>query len=73
MGLQFSGARYLLTAPLLSSLATLTQTLDVWQVGARPPVVQGTSFAAVAALMLAIGEDAGKREPGLRAIFACAA
>jgi xanthine permease len=32
------------------------------------PIVQGTSFAAVAS-MLAIGKDAGGGEPGLRAIF----
>lgn len=42
----------------VSGLATLLQTLGVWRIGARLPLVRGTSFAAVAS-MLAIGKNAG--------------
>jgi uric acid transporter len=49
LGLPFPDLAYLLTAALLvSGLATLLQTLGVWRIGARLPLVQGTSFAAVA-------------------------
>jgi uric acid transporter len=69
MGLEFADLAYLLTAALLvSGLATLLQTLGVWRLGARLPIVQGTSFAAVAS-MLAIGEAEGGGTDGLRAIF----
>ena len=67
--LEFSDLSYLLAATLLvSGLATLVQTLGFWRVGARLPIVQGTSFAAVAS-MLAIGAAGGGGLPGLRAIF----
>jgi xanthine permease len=60
---------YLLSAGLfMSGLATLLQTLGVWRLGARLPIVQGTSFAAVST-MLAIGTTRGGGEAGLRAIF----
>ena len=69
MGLPFGELAYLLTAALLvSGLATLLQTLGVWRIGARLPLVQGTSFAAVAS-MLAIGKGAGGGNAGLTAIF----
>ncbi len=69
MGLPFGELAYLLTAALLvSGLATLLQTLGVWRVGARQPLVQGTSFAAVAS-MLAIGKGAGGGAAGLAAIY----
>jgi uric acid transporter len=69
MGLEFADLAYLLTAALLvSGLATLLQTIGVWRIGARLPIVQGTSFAAVAS-MLAIGEAEGGGTAGLRAIF----
>ena len=69
MGLPFGELAYLLTAALLvSGLATLLQTLGVWRIGARLPLVQGTSFAAVAS-MLAIGKGAGGGDAGLTAIF----
>lgn len=59
---------YLLSAGLfISGLATILQTVGVWQIGARQPLVQGTSFAAVST-MLAIGTDAGGVD-GLRAIL----
>src|SRR3712207_7977935 len=51
----------------ISGLATLLQTLGVWRIGARLPIVQGTSFAAVST-MIAIGAPLGG-EAGLRAIF----
>ena len=69
MGLPFGELAYLLTAALLvSGLATLLQTLGVWRIGARQPLVQGTSFAAVAS-MLAIGKGAGGGAAGLTAIY----
>ncbi len=69
MGLPFGELAYLLTAALLvSGLATLLQTLGVWRIGARQPLVQGTSFAAVAS-MLAIGKAAGGGAAGLTAIY----
>ena len=65
MGLPFGDLAYLLTAALLvSGLATLLQTLGIWRIGARLPLVQGTSFAAVAS-MLAIGKSAGGGAAGL--------
>ena len=69
LGLKFADLAYLLAATLLvSGLATLLQTLSVPFIGAKLPVVQGTSFAAVAS-MLAIGKDGGGGTHGLRAIF----
>lgn len=69
LGLPFGDLAYLLTAALLvSGLATLLQTLGIWKIGARLPLVQGTSFAAVAS-MLAIGKDAGGGVAGLQYIF----
>jgi uric acid transporter len=69
LGLPFPDLAYLLTAALLvSGLATLLQTLGVPWVGARLPLVQGASFAAVAS-MLAIGKDAGGGVRGLQLIF----
>ena len=52
---------------LISGLATLLQTIGVWKFGARQPIVQGTSFAAVSTI-LAIGTAQGG-EKGLRAVF----
>jgi uric acid transporter len=67
--LQFTDLAYLLTAALLvSGLATLLQTLGIWKIGSRLPLVQGASFAAVAS-MLAIGTGAGGGRAGLQAIF----
>jgi uric acid transporter len=69
MGLPFAELAYLLTAALLvSGLATLLQTLGVWKLGARLPLVQGTSFVAVAS-MLAIGKTAGGGAGALTVIF----
>lgn len=59
---------YLISAGLfISGLATLLQTVGVWKIGARQPLVQGTSFAAVST-MLAIGMKEGGTA-GLAAIF----
>ena len=69
LGLSFADLSYLLAATLLvSGLATLLQTLGVKWVGAKLPIVQGTSFAAVAS-MLSAGKAAGGGVDGLRAIF----
>ena len=60
---------YLVSAGLfMSGVATLLQTLGVWKIGARQPIVQGTSFAAVST-MLAVGASQGGGTAGLRAIF----
>ncbi len=60
---------YLVSAGLfMSGIATLLQTLGVWKIGARQPIVQGTSFAAVST-MLAIGAAEGGGTVGLRAIL----
>ena len=59
---------YIVSAGLfIAGLATLLQTLGVWKLGARQPLVQGTSFAAVST-MIAIGTQKGG-ETGLREIF----
>lgn len=69
LGLSFADLSYLLAATLLvSGLATLLQTLGVKWIGAKLPIVQGTSFAAVAS-MIAVGASAGGGVDGLRAIF----
>ncbi len=68
--LKLSGAEitYLVSAGLfISGLATLLQTIGVWKIGARQPIVQGTSFAAVSTI-LAVGTAKGGTE-GLRAVF----
>ena len=69
LGLSFADLSYLLAATLLvSGLATLIQTLGVPWIGAKLPIVQGTSFAAVAS-MLSVGKAAGGGLDGMRAIF----
>ena len=68
--LKLSGTEitYLVSAGLfISGLATLLQTIGVWKLGARQPIVQGTSFAAVSTI-LAIGTEEGGLA-GLRAVF----
>ncbi|NNG40581.1 purine permease [Flexivirga sp. ID2601S] len=60
---------YLVSAALLmSGFATLLQTLGVWRIGARQPIVQGTSFVAVST-MLSVGAAAGGGHKGLQAIY----
>jgi uric acid transporter len=69
LGLSPADQAYLISAAVLvSGLATLLQTLGVWKIGSRLPLVQGTSFAAVAS-MLAIGKSAGGGANGLVTIF----
>ncbi len=68
LGLTGVEITYLVSAGLfISGLATLLQTIGVWKIGARQPIVQGTSFAAVSTI-LAIGTAEGGTD-GLRAIF----
>jgi len=68
LGLSPTELTYLVSAGLfLSGVATLIQTLGFWKIGARQPIVQGTSFAAVST-MLAIGTAEGGLV-GLRTIF----
>lgn len=69
LGLPFADITYLLAATLLvAGLATILQTLGVWRIGARLPLVQGVSFAAVAS-MIAIGTGGGGGRGGLTLIF----
>ncbi|NNC23476.1 purine permease [Salinisphaera sp. USBA-960] len=64
-GLSDASAAYLITATFfMAGLATLLQTLGAPYLGAQLPLVQGTSFAAVAT-MVAIAGNAG----GLQAVF----
>lgn len=59
IGLKASEIALLITASILvGGLATLLQTLGIKWFGAKLPVVQGTSFAAVAS-MIAIGTTGG--------------
>lgn len=55
--LSFSDLTFLISASLLASgLTTLLQTLGVWKVGVRLPLVQGVSFSGIAS-MIAIGKN----------------
>ncbi|MDQ2758507.1 MAG: purine permease [Actinomycetota bacterium] len=68
--LKLSGGQitYIVSAGLfMSGVATLLQTLGFWKFGARQPLVQGTSFAAVSTI-LAVGTASGGTD-GLRAVF----
>ncbi|MGF6889411.1 xanthine permease [Nocardia sp. GAS34] len=48
---------FLISASLLASgLTTLLQTLGIWRVGVRLPIVQGVSFSGIAS-MIAIGKS----------------
>src|SRR5699024_6058360 len=50
---------YLLTVTaLMSGVATIIQSVGFWKIGARLPLVQGTTFAAVAPMIL-IGSEWG--------------
>lgn len=69
LGLPFADISYLLAATLLvAGLATLLQTIGIWRIGPRLPLVQGVSFASVAS-MIAIGTGAGGGRAGLTLIF----
>lgn len=68
LGLSGPDITYLVSAGLfISGLATILQTVGVWKIGARQPLVQGTSFAAVSTI-LAVGTAEGGRA-GLVAVF----
>lgn len=73
LGLSPADMTYLVSASLfLAGLATLLQSIGFWKIpmlklGARQPIVQGTSFVAVTS-MIAIGTGAGGGTDGLRAI-----
>jgi xanthine permease len=66
--LSVAQSTFLISAGLfMAGLATLLQSLGVWKIGAKLPIVQGTSFAAVST-MLAVGTQTGGTH-GLRTIF----
>ncbi|MEO6790877.1 MAG: nucleobase:cation symporter-2 family protein [Ornithinibacter sp.] len=68
LGLSGPEITYLVSAGLfISGLATILQTVGIWKLGARQPIVQGTSFAAVSTI-LTIGTEKGGKE-GLVAVF----
>lgn len=68
LGLSNADMTYLVSAALfLAGLATLLQSIGVWKIGARQPIVQGTSFVAVTS-MIAIGTGAGGGAAGMQAI-----
>ena len=68
LGLDLKDMTYLVSAALfLAGLATLLQSIGVWKIGARQPIVQGTSFVAVTS-MIAIGTGAGGGADGMRSI-----
>jgi uric acid transporter len=68
-GLSPGDITFLISAGLLmSGLATVLQTIGVWKLGARQPIVQGTSFAAVSTI-LAIGATSGGGPEALREVY----
>jgi uric acid transporter len=68
-GLPPGDITFLISAGLLmSGLATILQTVGVWKLGARQPIVQGTSFAAVSTI-LAIGATTGGGATALREVY----
>lgn len=55
--LSFLDITFLISASLLASgLTTLLQTLGIWRIGIRLPLVQGVSFSGIAS-MIAIGHN----------------
>ncbi|MFD5427673.1 nucleobase:cation symporter-2 family protein [Streptomyces sp. NPDC127084] len=65
MKLPPSDLAYLITADLLlCGVATLIQCVGFWRIGARLPIMQGCTFAAVEPMVLI-----GTGEGGLRAIY----
>lgn len=70
IGLNAAEIALLITASILvGGLATLLQTLGMKWLGAKLPIVQGTSFAAVAS-MIAIGTTGGNIQTILGAVIA---
>ena len=68
-GLTPGDITFLISAGLLmSGLATILQTVGVWKLGARQPIVQGTSFAAVSTI-LAVGATSGGGAVALREVY----
>ncbi|MBD2757983.1 purine permease [Yimella sp. cx-573] len=59
---------YLVSAALfMAGVATLLQTVGVWKIGARQPIVQGTSFVAVSSMLAIAAKDQGHE--GLQKIY----
>jgi xanthine permease len=68
-GLPQADITFLISAGLLmSGLATILQTVGFWKLGARQPIVQGTSFAAVSTI-LAVGATTGGGVTALREVY----
>ncbi|GAB3582212.1 nucleobase:cation symporter-2 family protein [Calidifontibacter terrae] len=59
---------YLVSAALFAAgIATLLQTIGFWRIGARQPIVQGTSFVAVSSMLAIAGKHQG--HDGLQIIY----
>lgn len=59
---------YLVSASLfMAGVATLVQTIGFWKIGARQPIVQGTSFVAVSSMLAIAGKNQG--HAGLQIIY----
>lgn len=59
---------YLVSAALfMAGVATLIQTIGFWKIGARQPIVQGTSFVAVSSMLAIAAKDQG--HAGLQTIY----
>ena len=62
IGLSQEELIYLINADLFTcGIATLVQTIGVWRVGIRLPLIQGVTFAAVTPMVL-IGQSGGLTE-----------
>lgn len=69
LGLSEEELVYLINADLLTcGIASITQALGIWKVGARLPLVQGVTFTAVSP-MIAIGIGAGGGTAGLLVVY----
>lgn len=69
LGLSREELVYLINADLLTcGVASIIQSLGVWKIGARLPLVQGVTFTAVSP-MIAIGLGAGGGTAGLLVVY----
>ncbi len=69
MGLSTDALIRLINADLFTcGIATLIQTLGFWKIGARIPMIQGVTFAAVSPMIM-IGLEHGKGDIGMTYIY----
>jgi xanthine permease len=66
--LTFLDITFLISASLLASgVTTLLQTLGIWRIGVRLPLVQGVSFSGIAS-MIAIGHNYSNNKTAMQVI-----